>query len=424
MTKSAYFSGEADDLYFSYETCGNPDAYTNWSVSGGVNGTSLWAAVNVGADDGGPGHDDTMSFGIIIGSFLVLLSIVVATGRWYLQRHTRKNRPIGPDLEAEMTKFRHERHTAWGSRRGRRSRPDVYEVRMPSELPRTAITVLAELGRGAFGVVSKAMYTPSTMSSSGSVDQLRFGIPVAVKTLVDGANLAARQEFAREAVISAQFVHRNVVGLVGVVTESDPYMLVLQYCIHGALNKIVATTDQPAITLIGYCVDIAVGMTHLASFKFVHRDLACRNVLIDDENNAKVADFGLSREMPNQSYYASHNLDTKLPLRWCAPEVFEELKFGESSDVWSFGVTMIEVFTKAATPYYGKRIVRPTLLPPALHVSLQPTFLTVPVTVCPGGSRLDQRLRMRTRQDRVPPTTARCLRALDLRQRYCTVLQS
>ena len=43
--------------------------------------------------------------------------------------------------------------------------------------------------------------------------------------------------------------------------------------------------------------------------------------------------------MFDRSYYTTLNADTKLPLRWCAPEVFEELKFGESSDVWSFGVT-------------------------------------------------------------------------------------
>ena len=354
MTKSAYFSGEVDDLYFSYETCGNPDAYTDWSISDGVNVTSLRAAVNEVADDGGQmqEHDDAMAFGIVVGSFLVLLTVVVATGRWYFQRHKRKSRPMRPDLEAEMTKLRHEPRTAWG---GRRSQTDYREGRMPIELPLKTIAILAEVGKGAFGVVSKAMYTPTTLSPSGSVDKLTFGIPVAVKSLMAGANLAAREEFAREAVISAQFVHRNVVGLIGVVTKSDPYMLVLQYCTHGALDKLVATTDPPAITLIGYCVDIAVGMNHLASFKFVHRDLACRNVLIDDENNAKVADFGLSREMLNQSYYAAHTPDTKLALRWCAPEVFEELKFGETSDVWSFGITVIEAFTKAATPYYGKR---------------------------------------------------------------------
>ena len=375
MAKSKYFTQEAADIYFSYETCGNPDLLSNWSTRTDFNLTSLLADVgNVG--DGGKDEntDPYRQNGVIVGSFLVLLTIVVATGWWYFQRYKLRNRPIGPDLEAEMTKLRHDRRAGRGTtvdptEPGRRS------LRVPSELPLKSINILAEVGKGAFGVVSKAIYTPSTVSHSGSFDDLTFGITVAVKTLVDGATLAAREEFAREAVISAQFVNRNVVGLIGVVTKPDPCMLVLQYCSKGALDKLVATTDLPAITLIGYCVDIAVGMCHLASFKCVHRDLACRNVLVDDENNAKVADFGLSRDMMsrdqnNQSFYAANNPSTKLALRWCPPEVFEELKFGESSDVWSFGITMIEAFTKAATPYYGKRNARPPILLPALHVHL------------------------------------------------------
>ena len=275
MKRSAYFSDEDNSLYYSYETCDNPDIFM------GVNMSSL--AANMSSL---PANDNTVSdTWYLVGDFLALL-ISVVTADWYLF-HKRKNMPIGPDLEAQIQKLQHERASSddGGSRLSA-----SHEVRVPIELSPRTINVMDKIGSGAFGVVSKARYTPKTQSENGSLNQLTFGIPVAVKTLIDDANAEAREEFAREAVISAQFVHCNVVGLIGVVTKSDPCMLVLQYCSNGALDKLVATTDPAVDMLVAYCIDIAAGMSHLAAFKFVHRDLACRNVLVDDENNAKIAE--------------------------------------------------------------------------------------------------------------------------------------
>ena len=67
----------------------------------------------------------------------------------------------------------------------------------------------------------------------------------------------------------------------------------------------------------------------------------------------KVTDFGLSRDIGGEEFYKSNDAKQRLPLRWCAPEVFTEQKFGEASDVFAFGVTVTEVFSKGATPYRG-----------------------------------------------------------------------
>ena len=84
-------------------------------------------------------------------------------------------------------------------------------------------------------------------------------------------------------------------------------------------------------------------MEYLHSQKIIHRDLACRNLLVSGKENeylVKVADFGLSRIIEN--YYVSQS--RKIPVRWTAPEAIRTMKFDQSCDVWSFGVVLWEVF--------------------------------------------------------------------------------
>ena len=68
---------------------------------------------------------------------------------------------------------------------------------------------------------------------------------------------------------------------------------------------------------------------YLSSMGVLHRDLACRNILVDDRKLLKISDFGLSRDTPE---YVS-SLKDKMPLRWMAPETLTENVFTDKSDV-------------------------------------------------------------------------------------------
>ena len=113
----------------------------------------------------------------------------------------------------------------------------------------------------------------------------------------------------------------------------------------------IGRAQLPHNQLAVFALHIASGMAYLSSRRFVHRDLACRNVLVDTVCRAKVANFGLSRDIYDHAYYASTNASTRLPLRWMSPEVFLSQKFGEASDVWAYGVTLVELYSQATTPY-------------------------------------------------------------------------
>lgn len=76
----------------------------------------------------------------------------------------------------------------------------------------------------------------------------------------------------------------------------------------------------------------------------VHRDLACRNILIGAEKNLKITDFGLSRMVANESIYVKTTAG-RLPLKWMAVESITEREFTIASDVWSFGVVLWEIAT-------------------------------------------------------------------------------
>lgn len=83
-------------------------------------------------------------------------------------------------------------------------------------------------------------------------------------------------------------------------------------------------------------------MTHLSSIGIVHRDLACRNILVDEGKVLKIADFGLSRE--TMEIYTQKSKG-HVPFKWMAIESIIAQEFTSSSDVWSYGVVLWEIGT-------------------------------------------------------------------------------
>ena len=235
----------------------------------------------------------------------------------------------------------------------------------PKEIPRRLIAVQEILGRGAFGEVSKGALNEQT--SRGSIR-----ITVAIKKAkldVHAENFeqqAAFVDLIQEAALMAQFNHHNVLSLIGVCTkgisDGQPLLLVIQYCEKGNLIDFMNIDNGgPSIKIkerLRICKEVAQGMKYLSSKNYVHRDLAARNVLVDSEFVCKICDFGLSRDMGEGDQKATYYRTSgggALPVRWTALEALEDAKFTTASDVWSFGILAIEVFSDCQRPYYGMK---------------------------------------------------------------------
>ncbi|KAM9307022.1 tyrosine-protein kinase JAK2a isoform 2-T3 [Pholidichthys leucotaenia] len=217
--------------------------------------------------------------------------------------------------------------------------PWASESRDPSQFEERHLIFIKQLGKGNFGSVELCRYDP-LQDSTGEV--------VAVKKLQHGTAEHLR-DFEREIEILKSLQHENIVKYKGVCYSAGRrnLRLIMEYLPFGSLRDYLIKHRERfnANKLLIYAAQICKGMDYLGSKRYIHRDLATRNILVESELRVKIGDFGLTKVLPQDKDYYTVSEPGESPIFWYAPESLTESKFSVASDVWSFGVVLYELFT-------------------------------------------------------------------------------
>lgn len=199
------------------------------------------------------------------------------------------------------------------------------------------LEILNLMGEGSFGAVYKAQHKPS-------------GAVVAVKIIANASSSASEEEKIKgEIDILSRCDSPYIVGycecFIKPPTKKPGEMwIVMEYCEGGSMTDVLEANNGivlPEDCIRAVCASIVLGLEYLHGVANVcHRDIKCGNVLLTSDGHVKLADFGVSAELSNTINKRKTVVGSPY---WMAPEVIRESHYDGRADVWSLGITAIEM---------------------------------------------------------------------------------
>lgn len=194
------------------------------------------------------------------------------------------------------------------------------------------------IGNGSYGDVYKGIWE---------------GYPVAIKKLQSKTlTPEACRDFEREAEMMIKSQFDLILKLHGVCIEPGHFSMIMEYMPSSLKRRLRDGKDFPWSKRWKIALDMAQGLAHLHSRKIVHRDLKSENILLNSEERAKIADFGLAKLRVEISSSTSRSTNKIVgSTRWRAPELFKRpVVYTPQSDVYSLGMLLWELASRKA-PY-------------------------------------------------------------------------
>ncbi|KAG9456525.1 hypothetical protein H6P81_001033 [Aristolochia fimbriata] len=192
------------------------------------------------------------------------------------------------------------------------------------------------LGRGAFGNVYYG--------------QMKNGNEVAVKMLTQ--NVQASTEFQTEVKLLMTLYHRHLVPFVGYCADGEYRALILEYMARGNLENLLSVQDHEKEILswdqrVHIALDVAQGLEYLHVFckpPIIHRDVKAANILLNENLEAKLADFGICKVFTDD-HYTHVTTQVRGTHGYLDPEYFNSNNLNEKTDVYGYGVVLLELIT-------------------------------------------------------------------------------
>uniref|UniRef100_A0A8C2BAR5 Insulin-like growth factor 1 receptor n=1 Tax=Cyprinus carpio TaxID=7962 RepID=A0A8C2BAR5_CYPCA len=217
-----------------------------------------------------------------------------------------------------------------------------FEMYVPDEweVAREKITMCRELGQGSFGMVYEGI-------AKGVVKD-EPETRVAIKTVNESASMRERIEFLNEASVMKEFNCHHVVRLLGVVSQGQPTLVIMELMTRGDLKSYLRSLRSKEVQKH---VNLSVSLQHITK---IHNfsNLSEQQWIERYDALFMCLDFGMTRDIYETDYYRKGGKGL-LPVRWMSPESLKDGVFTTNSDVWSFGVVLWEIATLAEQPYQG-----------------------------------------------------------------------
>ncbi|XP_029126680.1 cold-responsive protein kinase 1 [Cajanus cajan] len=192
-----------------------------------------------------------------------------------------------------------------------------------------------KLGEGGFGDVYKGI--------------LKNGKVVAVKKLVLGKSSKMEDDFEGEVKLISNVHHRNLVRLLGCCSKGQERILVYEYMANSSLDKFLFGDKKGSLNWkqrYDIILGTARGLAYLHEefhVSIIHRDIKTSNILLDDDLQPKIADFGLARLLPeDRSHLSTRFAGT---LGYTAPEYAMHGQLSEKADTYSYGIVVLEIIS-------------------------------------------------------------------------------
>lgn len=200
--------------------------------------------------------------------------------------------------------------------------------------PEEVFDIINKLGEGSYGSVYKALHKDSKQV-------------LAIKQVPVDTDL---QEIIKEISIMQQCDSPYVVKYYGSYFKNTDLWIVMEYCGAGSVSDIMrlrkkTLTEEEIATVLS---DTLKGLEYLHLRKKIHRDIKAGNILLNNEGHAKLADFGVAGQLTDTM--AKRNTVIGTPF-WMAPEVIQEIGYDCVADIWSLGITALEM--AEGKPPYG-----------------------------------------------------------------------
>ncbi|GMF44189.1 unnamed protein product [Phytophthora fragariaefolia] len=321
--------------------------------------------------------DSSSHTGAIVGCVIAAVFVVAVTIAVFVIRRKQKTkrrlrmgetlavmeaRLTGPDTPYQgPSKFEHNSSSRTTMQAQTSDRAWDDDTIVAARIPRDKVNIEMLVSRGAFGEVYKGSYN---------------GQSVAVKTLLPDTrrSIPHVNAFITEVKMAAVMDHPHIAKFIGVAWDSLTDLCSLTEFMEGgdlkALLVQYAKEDHPVgfdRAKVKIALHVAHALTYLHSLDppVIHRDLKSKNILLNCELDAKLTDFGISRERIDETMTAG--LGTSM---WMAPEIMLGNPYDEMADMFSFGVVLSELSTHL-TPYANARLRTGLDLPMARTVILQ-----------------------------------------------------